>query len=217
MIWLLEKQIDKQPLLKNLLSGSFTIRAIASVESFLIISKITDSKHFPSIFLVNGGHFNLLDLDHEAVRTLIEKGVVLACYGNEEGRLNELFTEIRCDLERLPFYLQDLRFINANREAREKISYQIDFEAKLLFCKRNKMKVSLSFIEARILNQLLKNFDLIVTRENLIETAWQNNTVSNRTIDSYISRIRKKLENTSLEIDSIYRSGYLLKDNSRIS
>lgn len=71
---------------------------------------------------------------------------------------------------------------------------------------------SLSPKEARILETLLERLGQCVTRQEISNLVWPGIYVSDRTLDSHVSRIRRKLQ-SSLEckIDAVYGKGYCLR------
>ena len=62
--------------------------------------------------------------------------------------------------------------------------------------------------EARLLRILLQEPGKVWSREELQQTVWDRLKVSPRTIDSHISRLRKKLQYTGISIESKYGGGY---------
>jgi len=74
--------------------------------------------------------------------------------------------------------------------------------------------VSLTSVEFQLLKPLVDKPGRIFTREQLMENMYSDNRiVSNRTIDSHIKKLRKKLTKISEDIDfiqSVYGTGYRL-------
>lgn len=69
---------------------------------------------------------------------------------------------------------------------------------------------SLPLKEARLLKVLLQNPTKVWTRQELQDAVWDKLKVSPRTIDSHISRLRKKLQYTDINIESKYGGGYTI-------
>ena len=57
---------------------------------------------------------------------------------------------------------------------------------------------------------LLRNPGKCSTRSEILEKLWQGVYVSDRTIDSHISHLRKKIRETDVNIYSVYGAGYKL-------
>ena len=64
--------------------------------------------------------------------------------------------------------------------------------------------------EARLLRVLLQDPSKTWTRKELQQAVWDRLKVSPRTIDSHISRLRKKLLYTGINIESKYGGGYTI-------
>lgn len=69
--------------------------------------------------------------------------------------------------------------------------------------------IELTTTEFKILSFLCKHKDQVVSREQIINSAWKHGfNVSDRTIDSHISRIRKKISDSDHNIYAIQGVGY---------
>ena len=64
--------------------------------------------------------------------------------------------------------------------------------------------------EARLLRLLLSNPGECISRDFIAQAIWNGVKVGPRTIDSHVSRLRKRLEFTGVEISSKYGDGYTL-------
>lgn len=65
--------------------------------------------------------------------------------------------------------------------------------------------------EARILSLLLESPGACVSRHELLQHVWEGVKISPRTIDSHISRLRKRFETSEVQLESIYGGGYLIR------
>lgn len=69
--------------------------------------------------------------------------------------------------------------------------------------------IELTTTEFKILSYLCKHKDQVISREQIINSAWKHGfNVSDRTIDSHISRIRKKIADSDHNIQAIQGVGY---------
>lgn len=90
--------------------------------------------------------------------------------------------------------------------ARHRVHFQSSAGAK---------SIDLTPLEFKILAFLARNDDLVFNREQLIEQVWGAGTeISDRVVDSHISRIRKKLKACEYSIESIYGTGYSFRKKS---
>ncbi|MGZ3687796.1 MAG: response regulator transcription factor [Bdellovibrionota bacterium] len=71
--------------------------------------------------------------------------------------------------------------------------------------------IDLTPAEFKLLCFLIKSVGRVVSREQLIQALWKNESeILDRTVDKHVSTLRKKLRATSLRIESVYSSGYVL-------
>ena len=91
------------------------------------------------------------------------------------------------------------------------VVYLDTLEIRVLPAKDRKI---LTLKESLILRTLAKKPDQCISREELSRCAWGTTKVSPRTLDSHISRLRKRLEGAELSILSVYGQGYKLARNN---
>lgn len=72
-------------------------------------------------------------------------------------------------------------------------------------CYVDNESISLTKLEYKLLDHFLNNINKVFSREDLIKVAWTE-SVSNRTVDTAISRLRKKIGKYSKNL--ISRSGF---------
>lgn len=76
------------------------------------------------------------------------------------------------------------------------------------------MTVSLTKSQHLILYNLVKNKERVVTREMLLDKLGSSEDVNDRTIDSHLSQLRRKLKSSAVEsinIKSVYGLGYRIE------
>jgi DNA-binding response OmpR family regulator len=71
-------------------------------------------------------------------------------------------------------------------------------------------KLELTPKEFKILAVLWENIGQVTNRAKILKTVWENTHVSDRVIDNHVTSLRKKLNNSSIKIESIYSEGYKL-------
>jgi two-component system alkaline phosphatase synthesis response regulator PhoP len=127
-----------------------------------------------------------------------------------------------------PFHLEEL-MLRVKRMLRRKLWYQnatsinpiytignteINFEN--FVCRRQKDTFSLTIREAMVLKYLIEHKGQIVSRQDLLENVWGiSSEVETRTVDIFISRLRKYLESDPAKpvfIKSIRGAGYMFED-----
>jgi DNA-binding response OmpR family regulator len=135
-------------------------------------------------------------------------------YLTKPFHLKELLLRIKGMLKRKTWYNhstgQQRKYFFGNNE--------VDFEN--FKCKSGTKTFLLTQREAMLLKYLLDNKGKIVTRKELLANVWQiSGEVETRTVDIFISRLRKYFEpdpNKPVYIKSIRSSGYLLNDQNEI-
>lgn len=100
------------------------------------------------------------------------------------------------------------------RNGKLAISFQCkDVEVKLLerIVLKNNLKVNLTAQEFALLEVLIQNRNIALSREKLLETAWGYDYVGEtRTVDMHVQRLRKKLDWDDV-IKTVYKYGYRLE------
>ena len=71
--------------------------------------------------------------------------------------------------------------------------------------------VALSGVEFQILKYFMQNPEVVHTRTKLLRVIWRGAVVSDRTVDTHIVALRRKIEVADRTIVTIYGMGYALK------
>ena len=71
--------------------------------------------------------------------------------------------------------------------------------------------VALPPVEARIMAELLVNFDRVVTRERLLHQGWPGEERRRNVLDVHLVRLRRRLEPLGLVITTVRKRGYVLQ------
>ncbi|MBN8541320.1 MAG: response regulator transcription factor [Deltaproteobacteria bacterium] len=72
--------------------------------------------------------------------------------------------------------------------------------------------VPLSVLEFNLLRFFVLNKDRVVSRQQILEGVWKDAVVSNRTIDTHMVYLRKKLAGFSHILATVYGAGYILRE-----
>jgi DNA-binding response OmpR family regulator len=70
------------------------------------------------------------------------------------------------------------------------------------------LELDLTPIELKLLRCLSSHMERVYTREELIEVAWGSTHISDRTVDSHLAHLRKKLQDSQLRIEAVKGIGY---------
>lgn len=71
--------------------------------------------------------------------------------------------------------------------------------------------VKLTRIEFELLRYFLEHPNQVVDRQKLLGDLWPDAVVTNRTVDTHVANLRKKIKGFSYPLETIYGSGYILK------
>jgi DNA-binding response OmpR family regulator len=106
-----------------------------------------------------------------------------------------------------------LRRTSENKENELEISdIRVDMEKEQVF--RGNMEIKLTKKEFMILEYLLRHRGQLISRNQLLEHAWDRNVdIFTNIIDTHIKNIRKKLGKAGKLIKTVYGSGYRIIDN----
>lgn len=75
--------------------------------------------------------------------------------------------------------------------------------------------IDLTAIEFRLLSILAKNPERIFTREDLLKMAWGDHVnITDRTVDTHIGNLRKKIKSSQVTIETVVNVGYKLKNRN---
>lgn len=72
--------------------------------------------------------------------------------------------------------------------------------------------IPLSVLEFNLLRFFVLNKDRVVSRQQILEGVWKDAVVSNRTIDTHMVYLRKKLAGFSHSLATVYGAGYILRE-----
>lgn len=75
-------------------------------------------------------------------------------------------------------------------------------------------EVHLTRIEFEILRYFLDHPNEVIERKKLLGDLWPDAIVTNRTVDTHVANLRKKIRGFNCPLETIYGAGYVLKGGS---
>jgi DNA-binding response OmpR family regulator len=75
----------------------------------------------------------------------------------------------------------------------------------------DKREVRLTQIEFELLRYFLERPNQVIDRNTLLGDLWPDAVVTNRTVDTHIANLRKKIKGFVYPLETVYGAGYLLK------
>ena len=75
----------------------------------------------------------------------------------------------------------------------------------------DEVAVHLTRIEFELLRYFLEHPNQVVDRNTLLGDLWPDAVVTNRTVDTHMANLRKKIKGFTASLETIYGAGYILK------
>ena len=200
IVWLLERPTGVSTRLSSNIQGSFPVRLIASYNSLLSLQRLKGRREVPSIVLVNSQDYS------DEIGLLVENNFRKSWVVHFKGSTKAVHGRTCLDENHLPFLIDEL--LSNNLPVQKDLN--IDFESMTLFLEAESLSIPLSHKEAKILKVLMEADSAAISRDDLILGVWDGGKISRSTLDSQISRLRKKLDPTKVVIENVYGGGYRL-------
>ena len=118
---------------------------------------------------------------------------------------------VSIDMEILARFLEGLDSHKPDQGYLRYLDIEFNLEKNRLSLSSQPESEDLTPKEGRILKLFILSPGRCWSRDELREMVWDGAIVSPRTIDSQISRLRKKLQYSKISIENIYGNGYIFK------
>lgn len=205
------------------LIGDFAVRAFGSFQSFEQLVVMT--KTLPDALVIDrSSHESIARTLQEKLLSLVPTVPVFILSPFSAGQqLTQSIQDHKCVLVDSAISTHDLSVlirstlrsgVNGQPGSRKKIRFQdieLDVDHNLLHFVESGLVETLTPKETRILATLVLAPGSSITRQDIKQNVWPNTKVSDRSIDSHISRIRSKLSSSRCAIESVYGAGYAIK------
>lgn len=124
--------------------------------------------------------------------------------------IEELVLKIEIFLKRKAIQVPD------DQTSFREINKRVTWDPVNLVLSIDNHKHILTHREAGLFSFLLKNSETVVKREEILVEIWgHDHFFSSRTLDVFISRLRKHLGDSGIVIDNVYNVGYRLRTSSK--
>ena len=221
-VWFVECS-NKKSMLSNVISSNFPTKMIASLSSLKFHSYAFRSPP-PAIVVVN------LELDHKKeaeIRTFFKNHfpdafIVVVLAGKKEQTLtfhpDKYFYSVSSflSLDVVFQFIVKLSEQDQKRKQREQnhlkyrdIVYEKEKDSYRVIPDENYHVLPKQ--EARLLKYFLTFPKECLSRESIQKEVWFGKKVSSRVIDNQVSRLRKRLVEAEVVIESVYGGGYILR------
>ncbi len=93
------------------------------------------------------------------------------------------------------------------------LSLNIETQRAIVSEDQKEHLINLTAIEFKILKLLMSSVDRVFSRNEIIDLVWGNSTfITERTVDTHMSKLRKKLKSAGDLIKSVHGSGYRISN-----
>lgn len=108
-----------------------------------------------------------------------------------------------------------LRKLEVNEKSKEQFlveDLRINTARQRVWINDDPNPVPLTSIEYRLLLMLSRNRDRVISRQRFLDEIWGNEiSVTDRTVDTHIGHLRKKIRSSRVQIETVIGEGYRLK------
>ncbi len=217
IIWIIEKgQGTPAPTVSAALLGDYAVRLFASFSSLRQITRF-DQRQVPDMVIVDRDHCPtdiLIMEDFYRSHFLNAKRIYLSSKPQ-----SPITADNQCFFLLKPFdSLEFSHFVGGLLTTKKTHDEVIRYRNIVLNVGRFYCQVlpfgeeqNLSMKEVKLLKLFIEQAGACLEREAIHSSIWQDVKVSPRTIDSHISRLRRKLVDAEATIESVYGGGYILR------
>jgi two-component system alkaline phosphatase synthesis response regulator PhoP len=219
-ILLIEDDVENQLLLKDVLSSRFhlllasdgeegfrlarsdspdlilldlMLPKLDGVEICALLRSNEATRHIPIIVITASSDFELqLQALHLGADDLLQKPF----------RPRELLARISTKMRRIEETKKPMTLLKEG---------DIEMDLERFECRVCNELVSLSVLEFNLLRYFVENINRVLTRERILQAVWREAVVTDRTVDTHMTSLRKKIQKSNLSFSTLYGAGYILK------
>lgn len=162
-----------------------------------VLRERPETKHIP-ILIYTGSD------DIENLTQAFEQGA--DDYVVKNARPRELVARVLAKIRRLEEKTDDPEVIPCGNLVLDSARLEATLDGKTL---------PLSVLEFNLLRFFVINKDRVMSRKQILDGVWKDAVVSNRTIDTHMVYLRKKLSGFTHSLATVYGAGYILRDSGR--
>lgn len=220
-IFIIEKSKNSLQGAASALMGDFAVRAFASLAMFKTLAKWSGHS-CPDIIIVDLDDPEMLSLKStECILEIFPHTALIFMHAKELTEDYEcvfglkqqkiFFFQKPIDSLRLSLFVSRVaKSIGKKTNILRIGDFIFDFDRLICRTLPDENAVNLPLKEAQILKLMMERWGECLSRADFHRILWPNIKVSPRTIDSHISRLRKRLNALNVTISSKYGDGYVL-------
>jgi hypothetical protein len=217
VVWVIEKSNRVEDSAAKSLCGDFAVRLFASIDSFQMLLRV-NRRSLPDVLVIDGDD---CDWNYRRLRdSLFYYMPNVPCVYIAKEQPAEIFEGFEVVLK--PYQPSELsKFVNQVLQIhRGDVSRNLGtlrYKDIVLNFAQVECRVvpdgdvrSLPLKEAQLLKLFLERPTVCLPRAEIQKIVWAGVKVSSRTIDSHISRLRRRIDGADVSIQSVYGGGYML-------
>lgn len=195
--------------------GDFAVRVFASLKSFETVLKFNRQTQ-PDLLVIDAKDaMTTPGRIEEFVRShFVDTSVVLLTTEDGQWPTNSSIYLVPKPIDGLKLSVLADFLIRSRGSRRSLIRYRdlmLDTEKLQYLVLPGDEAVSLPLKEAQLLKLLLVRPGTCLSRDEISAVLWTGVKVTPRTIDCHVSRLRKRLKDAGVSIESVYGGGYVLR------
>lgn len=217
ILWIIEKPEKGSRSLARYLQGDFPVRLFGSLESLCKLLRVRRGTAPDAICVATE---DLTVPWQVADRQLHELFAgIKRVYCRHEEEVTPAPEDLTVEVLRLDWRTSDgwkvsreLRQVLETASSKRLFHYKniaLDMDQSCVRVLPEDEPVALPTKEARLLRLFMNHPGRCLSREELCKEIWGSVRVSPRTVDSHISRLRKRLSYADIQIENIYGDGYV--------
>ncbi len=156
-------------------------------------------------------------------RSCVNQAGIIACFGTsftsgqrrsgyEVGVADFLETDTQTEEEIFAHLHARLRALNWEEGTSETIAMgNLTILPETLQVKIGEEQVKLTQMEIELLRYFVEHPNRIIPRGKLLGDLWPDAIVTDRTVDTHVANLRKKIRGFCFELGTVYGAGYILK------
>jgi DNA-binding response OmpR family regulator len=222
-VLLIDDDVDNQSLLTDVLSGHFTMKIAKDGEEGYRMAR----SESPDLILLDllmprldGLEACALLRSHEATKHI---PIIVLTGSNDFEMQLKAFDLGADDLLIKPFRPRELlariasklkRFDEIRRPTGLLTCGDMEMDVDRFECRVAGNPVLLSVLEFNLLRFFVENFNRVLSRETILQAVWKDAVVTDRTVDTHMTSLRKKIQKSTLNFVTLYGAGYVLRDRT---
>lgn len=222
LVWIIESvKNNGQDCLTDMLIGDFAVRRFSSLQSFSKLTRLNESE--PDLIAINCDDF-APNLQIYSQHLFSFRGTKIVLIGKRSNFLTAALRMLGFEIsfvdmvtDSLELSLSIQRLLKKDQCNSKSFSKSLSFNNVILHFDSLEIQIlpetaarSITLKEARLLKLFMENPQVCLSRMAISKGVWGNINVSPRTIDSQVSRLRKRLIGAEASIESKYGGGYCL-------